>query len=204
MLDAVEHLLTVFGQVRRPERVEGCPHCVGPEESRLLLDRPVRFIEPDVLAPYAFGAITMWGDVAEFRYFVPRLLECAAADAFGFPDPQIVFTKLALAGWLEWRGDERAAVETLLAAWWADTLGRYPTTPEIGTVLCCLGGTGIDMTPFLERWGRLTSVEAIRHLHDFVMSGVVWSRGPRLADAFWDRRGTAHRAKSPEYSYSRR
>jgi hypothetical protein len=190
---AVEGLYAAFGHVRRPARVPGCPHCVAPEEDRPLLDRPVRALPPDDLARYAAKAISTWGGAEEFRYFLPRLLECAAADAFGYPDPAVVFGKLAVAGWHDWPADERAAIEAFLTAWWADTLDRYPAAPGAGTVLCCLGAARADLTPFLDHWGALPAADAVRHLHEFVLYGVEWTRGPRLADAFWDRGSVAHR-----------
>jgi hypothetical protein len=191
--EAVEGLYTAFGHVPRPARVEGCPHCVAPDEDRPLLGRPLRALPADGLARYAAKAMSTWGGVEEFRYFLPRLLECAADDAFGYPDPEIVFGKLAAADWSTWPAGEREAIEALLAAWWADTLDRYPAQPGAETVLCCLGAVGADLTPFLDRWGALPGEAAVRHLHEFVLYGVGWTRGSRLADAFWDRKGPAHR-----------
>ncbi|GAB2811769.1 hypothetical protein GCM10027176_15340 [Actinoallomurus bryophytorum] len=191
--EAVEGLYAAFGHVRRPARVPGCPHCVAPQEDRPLLDGPVRSLPADALARYAAKAISTWGGAEEFRYFLPRLLECAAADAFGYPDPAIVFGKVAAAGWHAWPAGERAAIEAFLTAWWADTLERHPADPDAGTVLCCLGAARADLTPFLDHWGGLPDAGAVRHLREFVLYGVEWTRGPRLADAFWDRGSVAHR-----------
>ncbi|MGH3376898.1 MAG: hypothetical protein ACRDP6_19390 [Actinoallomurus sp.] len=60
----------------------GCPHCVDQEEDRPLLDRPLRSLSPEALSRYAAKALSTWGGVEEFRYFAPRLIECAAADEF--------------------------------------------------------------------------------------------------------------------------
>jgi hypothetical protein len=190
--EAVERLYEVFGLVRRPARVEGCPHCVAPDEDRPLLDRPVRSLQPEDLARYAAKALSTWGAVGEFRYFVPRLLECAAHDAFIYPDPPIVFGKLAVAGWADWPEEERTAVGAFFTAWWADALDRYPSRPDIGTTLCCLGATGVDLRAFLDAWGRLSTVAAIRHLHEFVVNHVRFTSPTRLTDAFWDVRSTGH------------
>ena len=184
---AMEAVYTVFAHVRRPARVTGCPHCVAPGEDRPLLARPVRSLTPDDLGRYAAKALTTWGDEEDFRYFLPRLLDCARSDAFAYPDPEIVFGKLALARWQDWPAGERSAGEALLTAWWDDTLARHPAAPELGTVLCCLGATGTNLDPYLDRWARLRSAEEVRHLHSFVMHEVRWVDGPRLAGAFWGR-----------------
>jgi hypothetical protein len=180
----------VFAYVPRPERVDGCPHCVEPGAERCLLAVPVGSIEAAALRRYAAKALTTWGGVAEFRYFLPRLLECAAADDFGHPDPEIVFGKLGSAGWRDWQEEERDAVAGFLGAWWSETLRRYPARPPVDTVVCAVAATGVDPGPFLHAWGRLESEAAIRHLHDFALSGL---SGGRLTNAFWDRRGPAYR-----------
>jgi hypothetical protein len=192
MRDAVDELYAVFGLLRRPARVEGCPHCVGPDEDRRLLDRPLRSLPPEDLARYAAKALNTWGGVEEFRYFVPRLLECAAADAFGYPDPEIVFGKLVSAEWTTWAADERAAVEAFLKAWWAEALEGHPVRPGISTRLSSLATTGVALNPFLDDWGRLATSAAIRHLHEFVIDDVEWRPDPRLI-LFWDRHGPGYR-----------
>jgi hypothetical protein len=188
----IDSVYAAFAHVRRPARVTGCPHCVAPDEDRPLLDRPLRSLTADDLGRYAAKALTTWGDEEDFRYFLPRLLDCARSGAFAYPDPEIVFGKLALAGWQDWAAGERSAIEAFLTGWWAGTLARHPSRPEAGVVLCCLGATGADLDPFLDRWGRLTSADEVRHLHSFVLHEVRWVDGPRLTNAFWDRESTAY------------
>lgn len=186
---AKAQMYDVFGYVARPARVDGCPHCVEPGQERVLLAGPVRSIDATALAHYAAKALNTWGGVAEFRYFLPRLLECAAADAFGYPDPEIVFGKLATVDWQTWPETEREAIAVFLYAWWHETLSAFPARPGIDTVLCSLAATGLDLAPCLEAWGRLETDAAINHLYDFVDTGVSYGR---LTNAFWDRRSPAY------------
>ncbi|MFI6180699.1 hypothetical protein ACIA8R_34570 [Nonomuraea sp. NPDC051191] len=188
-MKALGRLYEVFGAVGRPASVSGCPHCVEPGEEACLLSGPVSAIEAGSLARYAAKALTTWGDVPEFRYFLPRLLECAAADAFSYPDPEIVLGKLAVAGWHDWPAAERTAVTAFLHEWWHDTLHRHPSRPLADTVLCAVAATGVDLAPFLDAWAGLESDAAIAHLHDFVTGGL---SGQRLTNAFWDRDAPAH------------
>jgi hypothetical protein len=185
-------LYRAFAHVRRPARVSGCPHCVDDDEDGPLLDGPLRSLAPADLSRYAFKALSTWGDEDDFRYFTPRLIECAAADRL-FTDPQIVFGKLAVAGWQDWPAGERTAVEGFLASWWAGTLDHHPATPDVGVVLSCLGRTGVDLDPYLDHWGRLESVAAIRHLRDFALWEVHWTGLPSLADTYWAQDGDGHR-----------
>ncbi|MGP4022798.1 hypothetical protein [Actinomadura sp. 3N407] len=178
-------LYAAFADVPRPAELHGCPCCVGPDEGRPLLAHPLRDLTAEDLARYAAKALNTWGGPEEFRYFAPRLLELAADDAFGWPDPEIVFTKFREAGWHDW--PQRGAVIAFFHAFWTRTLAGYPTCPSVDTALCALGGAGPDMGPFLDEWGALTSEQAIRHLHEFVSLEPTWRRQrPRLGNAFWD------------------
>jgi hypothetical protein len=191
----IEALYEVFGRVPRPLRVEGCTHCVARDEDRPLLAGPVRELDPDVLQRYATEALLLWGDVPEFRYFLPRLLELGAEDGFtfGFPDPEIVFGKLGLARWTEWDDDERAVVRAFLTRWWETTVVDDDPWPRAGTVLCGLGRTGVDLIPFLEKWELLESAGAIFNLHEFVMQEMTWpASGPKLRNPFWEKESAAY------------
>jgi len=190
MTGALERLYVVFGRLPRPPLIEGCEECVERLHPHLI-DRPVRSLDPGELRRYASDVLLTVGSPDDFRYFLPRLLECAAADAFSYPDPEIVFGKLAIAGWRTWPSVERAPVEDFLAAWWAEVLAGDQPRLGIGVVVCSLGATGIDMAPFLDRWGRLETVAAIRRLHEFVMRDVLWRPVPLLRDPFWTL-GSAH------------
>jgi len=183
---AVEELYAAFASVPRPAELPGCPCCVGPDAGAPLLARPLRRLSAEELATYAFRALTTWGDVAEFRYFAPRLLELAADDAFGWPDPEIVFGKLALAGWRDW--PEQRAITAFLEAFWARTLAEFPARPDAGTALSSIAQAVDDLAPYLAAWERLDTGASIRHLHDFVTEKLVWRHGrPRLHNALWDR-----------------
>jgi hypothetical protein len=189
-----ERLYEVFGRVPRPLKVEGCAHCVAPDEDRPLLEGPVRSLSVDVLRRYATDALLLWGGVPEFRYFLPRLLELAADNEFDWPDPEIVFSKLGRGRWTEWSDDERAVISAFLTRWWETRVDDDCPCPDIGTVLCSLGLTGIELVPFLDRWGRLETTGAIINLHEFVTTGVTWpTTGPKLRNPFWEEETTAYR-----------
>jgi hypothetical protein len=185
-------LYAAFAGVPRPARVEGCPCCVGPDEDRPLLDRPLRDLSAEDLTRYGAKALNTWGGPEDFRYFAPRLLELAAEDAFAWPDTEIVFLKLAQAGWKDW--PQRDAVEAFLRAFWTRTLERHPAKPAIGTVVCAIGGTATDLAPYLDEWGRLGSAAAIRHLHEFATGELIRRRGaPKLLSSYWDTAGRPYR-----------
>ncbi|GGV23154.1 hypothetical protein GCM10010182_51940 [Actinomadura cremea] len=186
--DPYAGLYAAFAGVPHPDALDGCPCCVGPDEGRRLLARPPRSLGAGDLARFAAKALTTWGGPQDVRYFAPRLLELAAEDAFGWPDVEIVFGKLARAGWRGW--PEAEAVAEFLAGFWTRTLARFPSRPGAGAALCALAAAGADLAPPLREWERAAARAdgpAVRHLHAFARDELVRRRGrPRLAGAFWE------------------
>ncbi|MFI0486830.1 hypothetical protein [Actinomadura sp. 9N215] len=186
MAAVVDGLYAAFADVPRPVDLEGCPCCVDPDEGRPLLARPLRALSAADLSRYATKVLNTWGGPEDFHYFAPRLLELAADDAFGWPDPEIVFMKFSRVGWQDW--PQRDAIAAFLNAFWTRTLDDFPACPSVDTALCSLAGMDTDMRPWLDEWGgALTSLPAARHLHEFVTEKLIWRRGrPRLIHGFWD------------------
>ncbi|MEV5826555.1 hypothetical protein AB0L25_13350 [Spirillospora sp. NPDC052242] len=184
--DPYTELYAAFAGVPRPAALDGCPCCVGPDEGRRLLARPPRALGPDELSRFAAKALNTWGGPEDVRYFAPRLLELAAEDAFVRPDVEVVFGKLAGAGWRDW--PEADAVAGFLAGFWTRTLARFPSRPRAGTALCALAATGLDLAPFLAAWAEAAARAdgaAVRHLHEFARDDLVWRRGGRGLGGYW-------------------
>ncbi|WP_433475292.1 hypothetical protein ACQPZP_42645 [Spirillospora sp. CA-142024] len=178
-------LYAAFTHVPRPSSVEGCPCCVDPAEGCALLRRPPRERSADELSRYAAKVLNTWGGPEDLRYFAPRLLELAAADAFVWPDVEIVFAKFGQAGWTSW--GQRDAIAAFFGAFWTRTLESFPSRPSVDTAICALAAAEADIPGYLDEWGRLPSEPSIRQLHEFVVQGLSWQRGhPRLSNAFWD------------------
>lgn len=180
--EAVERLYDVFGVVPRPRRLEGCPHCVGPDEDLSLVSRPLRELSAQDLSRYAFKAISTWGTEADFRYFAPRVLDLTASGAMAWPGFQIVCGKLDMAGLRTWT--QRPAVEEFLRAFWTATLRRFPATVPVSEVLEGVVRLARDISPYLAEWERLDNAACIRNLREVAESELHSLRpGRRLAAA---------------------
>jgi len=113
VIETTEALYAMFDGYPLRKHVEGCPCCVGREEATRLAWVPLRALSPGDLGRYAFKAMTTWGDVTEFKHFLPRILELAVTEeGASFPglDLELIGHKLELAGWYEWPLNERDAV----------------------------------------------------------------------------------------------
>jgi len=181
---ARDQLYQWFKDVPRPSRIEGCSHCVPVDADLPLLTGPVSRLPPEVLAPYAFKAITTWGDADDLRYFAPRLVECVVADAAEFPAAETVLGKLARADWLGWAPEQVDAIHRSLLAWWQLTLAG-DGAGDADTVLCAVAATGTDLTDHLARWSRLSTEASTTLLLDLVTTSAEWTPPPRMRNPFW-------------------
>jgi len=98
----MEDLYDVFNKYPLRQHVEGCTcGCIPPTAEAGLHRRPLREMEPNDLDRYAFKAMTTWGDVEDFKHFLPRLLELLVHKSF-IVDTEIVLGKLSYGHWEAW------------------------------------------------------------------------------------------------------
>jgi hypothetical protein len=118
---AVESLYLVFGAYPLSS-LDGCPCCVSAANKEQVTHRALRELTQDDLGRYAGKAMTTWGNVDDFKHFLPRLFELTAA--FQSPyEEYVVFGKLDYGRWRTWPPAEIAAIEQYFLALWDVVLG---------------------------------------------------------------------------------
>lgn len=195
---AVEHVYTIFSLYRLPARIDYCDHCVSTEENAILRQVPMRHLTADHLERYAWKSLHTWGAEADFKHFLPRLLDLLVTGKFvdDLSLPWSLINKISCHS-TEWPIEERDAIAALLLAWWVNTLARYPAPHTAATVLNAISATGADAQPHLAVWESEPTEASARHLADFltdwvhsVATGDAWSQtieqwitGPTPSDA---------------------
>jgi hypothetical protein len=162
---AVEELYTAFAAYPLRDYIPGCEHCVDITLEVPLHANPLRLLSADDLNLYAFKAMTTWGELEDFKHFLPRLLELAASD-HQF-DHDYVAYKLDYARWQSWPQEERHAIVRYLLALWRVVLSAYPSPLRhlpAGDWLEWLAALGLDLTIYLATWRADTRLPATRHL----------------------------------------
>ena len=151
----IVELYRTFGRYSAPEKIVGCPCCINQKAPKGLLHHKLRDIPEDVLWSYVFSVFYTVGSIQDFKYFLPRILELLVEHSQTSLDPEMVFCKLAHAGWLDWPQQEIRAVERYLDAallvllqlpledWPHDDGG------QIESWYCGLSRTGKAITPYL-------------------------------------------------------
>lgn len=181
MNDAIRSLYEAFAGARKPKHFPTCECCVSVQEMRGLLKGKLTELTGEELSGYVMGVFLTVGSLADFKYFLPRIIELALNDELSLFEPEIVLSRLRLAGWDEWPEHERAAVLRVLNEKLSSLLSDEDSDSfVIDGWICALGCCVSDITPYLDQLLGST------HVFDFVESNFKarQERG-ELANPFW-------------------
>ena len=150
------------------------------------------------LDKYSFKALTTFGDLADFKKFLPRICELVAFDgknsgtewptALGKidyaeqeyrPGPEIPTFDDA----------ERLAIMQFLFAWWMRTLVRLPLDPDDNSqdVLEAIGRATSNLWPFLDCWKTSAGLPPALHLAELINDhGADLFKSRQIKFLFWN------------------
>ena len=175
-------LYEAFSKEPRPNEIDGCPCCVDAKEVGKLTSTPLREITPQELGGYASSVFLTVGSEADFRYYLPRILEVLATDVGWWPDPEVVGRAMANIPWEQWTQLQREALEAYFAAVFANLFAApVPEGYEIDSWLCC-------SSHVLPEWERV--LDRLTDHQKALVALYEWHGEPlqkqRLGNAFWD------------------
>ena len=144
----IESLYNVFSRHGCPSRLEGCPCCTSPAEAQPLVAKQLRLLTAPELEHYAFKALTTWGTLDDYKYFLPRILELTE-DGSLLCDVEVTLRKLDYGGFCDWSPDERLAVHGCVFGVWREAVGALDTD-RADAWLCGAAPALADVAAFLD------------------------------------------------------
>ncbi len=147
--DAIEGLYEAFADVPKPVGIAACTHCITENEISILLEKPLRELSSEDLSAYASSAFLTAGDVEDYLYFLPRILELSATDDSWWPDIAVTGRAIKNTEPDNWPEHRRTALAGFFKAVIADLIEREKYG-MIDDWMCSAGRAGIDVGPFLE------------------------------------------------------
>lgn len=114
---AIEGLYGTFSGYLVPQRMDGCPCCVSLSDKDKIHLKSLKDLSADDISHYASKAMTTWGNVDDFKHYLPRIFELMLDDDF-YPDAFVVLGKLEYGLWETWSDNEQQAIKTFLLEWW--------------------------------------------------------------------------------------
>lgn len=169
----IEGLYSAFSPYRYRVAMPACPHCVSDDDLLALGQGHLGELPAPLLGRYTIKAISTWGEVRDFKWLLPRLVELTVGGQLPVP-AEALTAKLTRASWHEWPVAERQAVSEFLQAWWHHGLRHDPATAAVVTLrLPAVAAAEPDLTSFLTAWQaylagagapRLTSLQHLLEL----------------------------------------
>ncbi|MBB2744926.1 UNVERIFIED_ORG: hypothetical protein FHR35_004775 [Microbispora rosea subsp. rosea] len=171
---ALEALYAAFSRYPLPAKTDVCDHCVSAERVRAVRAAPLRMLTASALEPYAWNAVYTWGDVEEFKHYLPRLLELLILEELDGLHARSLMLRVGVRR-QSWRKIEREAVIGTVGAWWRHTLNHYPRDVDAMMMIEIIADDlELDLAPYLSEWESATTEAAARHMawlmHDFTVS----------------------------------
>ncbi len=178
--DAIERLYRAFAAVPKPEHIDGCPCCIRRKEIGILLRKALRAITPNELASYASSAFLTVGEVADYLYFLPRILEITATDPSWWPDPEVTGRAIRTANPETWTSSQRTALNDFLEAVLATVIetGDYY---RLDGWICAIARMGFDIRPYLAQVAACPAA-----VLDYFEANANSLPRNKLASAFWE------------------
>ena len=99
---------TVLGNLRE----RSCDCCVTDEEIKELLSKTLKEIQPDEIYHFMLSALTTYGDINDYKHFLPRILELTVG--YDFLTDFHCYEKLNYANWKSWNENEIEAISSFL------------------------------------------------------------------------------------------
>lgn len=113
----IDEMYKVFSKYPFKSKIEGCPCCVKDSDKSTLHSKKLRELENEDLSYYAFKAMTTFGDLEDFKYYLPRIFELSAKRKL-MVDTFVFLGKLEFRNWLSWDQEEKSIIEKFIQAWW--------------------------------------------------------------------------------------
>jgi hypothetical protein len=199
VLSAVEGLYSAFRAHPLPKWTDPCLHCHSEDEERELHAAPLRELGAEQLRPYAVDALWVWGGEAEFKHFLPRILEIFVTSprpTLDLQDPEMIFGKFRYGHWLRWPEAEQAAVRAFFLALWSAVLADPPPGGDyldMESWLCSIAQAEDDVNPYLQVWHADEEVAANVALGQFICDSGVAHRRETGRNAYWEGRESQYK-----------
>jgi len=203
---AVAGLYRAFADVLRPVRVTGCTNCcTSEEELERLVEVPRDQLIAGELQSYAYNVPDTVGDEADFRYFLPRLLDLVAqGELRGLGDGWVV-RRIQYVPWTTWSPSQVQAIRAYLMVWWLEALTEVDGSPD--EHLHCLGEieSPLEFRRYLDVWltaGPAAVCRLATFVHEHITElalGKHWTRAAADTLYRWLRSGPPARALMDAY-----
>jgi len=164
---SIERLYETFSYYPSRPKIEGCPCCISTADKEKIHTKQLRQLNGEDLSKFAFKAMTTWGDLDDFKHYLPRIFELISTTDF-IVDSFVVLGKLEYGQWTNWKVEEQEAIKEFLLAWWKD-ITKHKSNFDKETFIE-IYKLFRDIRPILDNWTISNDDQSFTNLIDFIDS----------------------------------
>ena len=166
---AIKNLYHVFSRYPGKSDMDGSPvYSDLAKWNQALFAKPLRELTEDDLSKFVGSVMLTWGDVDDFKHFLPRIFELTAQ----YPPYDVWFTfdKLNVAEWNKWTEEEQNPVKEYLLALWDNLLQDESKAAEweFQDYFSSIANFYPDFTEIIAIWKDNKGKPSIKHLANFI------------------------------------
>ena len=147
--------------------MDGCPHCIDSQESACLIATPRENLWSEDLGPYAFKAISSWGNQEDYKYFFPRILELALYNQsyLGF-ELGLIISKITACDLTK---AEHLSIKNVFFEIWKLNLEQMPEESRFPVKILLEDISPlVNVEILLSSWAKNTTLASALHLTEFI------------------------------------
>ena len=132
---SIQNLYRVFEKYPLAKKIIGCPHCELDNAESKLHNNSLKNLTWEDFGVYPAKAMTTFGEVDDFKHFLPRLLELYAIDYNNLKyDFDYILHKLEYGHWEDWDKLEQQAVSNFVRSWFDSLDSNYDESGYICSI----------------------------------------------------------------------
>ncbi|WP_338814245.1 hypothetical protein V9L05_02410 [Bernardetia sp. Wsw4-3y2] len=122
----INRIYEVFEKYTLNGKLDACPcGCISEKDENKLYSRNLKKLTEDDLAYYARKAITTWGNIFDYKDFLPRVLEIYSQKGnSGLIDLGAIYNKLEYGNWREWEEGEQIIIMNFVKSCWIESVNQ--------------------------------------------------------------------------------
>ena len=180
--ESIAALYEAFSDVPKPREIAFCKCCITQGEIDVLLTKDLRALTGKELFEYSTSALLTVGEVEDFLYFLPRIIELACVKNHQWSEIAWTGEKIRETDLNNWPSQRREALGNVFQAVIEKYMGEEDGW-ELDDWICAIARSGEDVLPFLEQIENSTK----GLLLFYERNSEALSKG-RLGSAFWSRK----------------
>jgi hypothetical protein len=185
---ATQNLYSVFKTyaIKGNLRDRSCDCCVSDDEIKMLLSKDLHELSEDEIGHFMRSAITTFGEIEDYKHFLPRIFELMQLPKSEILDDFITFEKLNYSKWKTWEANEIEAIENYIMALWNETINNetseFYKLQEVLSIMI----TYVSWEKALSIWEEVDSTNSIHYIVDAVLGDFYLDFDEEIVDNLMD------------------